>query len=191
MKKKIGTLLTVICCVLSTGVGASSYSFYHQDIPKTVVLEETGDILNLRGTALYKRFFQNIYIGAFYSHNLVSDAQAGLADTGPKRMWVYFLYPIDSQKQYWQEAIADNNSPEIVQREQISISQFLKMIDTPFREGDTLALDYVPNVGTKVIIKGTPKGIIKGNEFYNLILKVWMGRQPPSEKFKRDLFNLS
>jgi hypothetical protein len=106
-------------------------------------------------------------------------------------LWFYYLRPGDSLKDYWLEAITENNSPDMVEREQISISQFIKMIDTPIHEGDTLILDYIPNVGTRVTIKGTIKGVIKGNEFYNLALKVWMGRLPPSEKFRKDLFNLS
>ncbi|MBI2790499.1 MAG: chalcone isomerase family protein [Gammaproteobacteria bacterium] len=177
--------------LLISNVWAGNYTFYRQDIPKTVVLEETGDVLTLRGVALHKLYFQDSYIGAFYSLNPITSAQLAIKDAGPQRMWLYFLRTVDNLKEYWEQGIDENNSPEIIEREQISISQFFKMIDTPLREGDTLVLDYMPNVGTKVIIKGAVKGIIKGNEFYDLVLKVWMGRMPPSEKFRKDLFNLS
>ncbi len=170
---------------------AENYSFYKIDIPKTTVLEETGDVLKLRGAALHKLYFRDSYIGAFYSLNPDISPQQALIDVGPKRMWLYFLRTVDNLKEYWEEGIDENNPPDIIEREQISISQFFKMVDLPLQEGDTLVLDYIPNVGTKVIIKGAVKGIIKGNEFYNLVLKVWMGRSPPSEKFRKDLFNLS
>lgn len=184
--------LICACLLLIPGIlFASSYSFYHQDIPKLVVLEETGDVLTLRGVALHKNFFKDTYIGAFYSHNDVTDAKHALADTGSKRMWFYYLQSDNKPRIYWLKSINENNPPNVIQKEEISISQFLKMIDIPLREGDTLVLDYVPNVGTKVLLKGSIRGIVKGNEFYDLILKTWMGRQPPSEKFRKDLFNLS
>ena len=176
---------------LSFPAFAENYSFNKQEIPKTVVLEETGDVLTLRGVALHKKYFQDSYIAAFYSLNKIENPQQAITDHGPKRMWLYFLRSVDNLREYWEDAIDDNNPPEVVEREQISISQFFKMIDLPLREGDTLVLDFVPNVGTRVIIRGNLKGLIKGNEFYDLVLKTWMGRSPPSEKFRKDLFNLS
>ncbi len=170
---------------------AENYSFYKQEIPKTVVLEETGDVLTLRGVALHKHYFKDSYIAAFYSLNKIDGPQQAITDAGPKRMWLYFLRSVDNLREYWEDAIDSNNPPQIVEREQISISQFFKMVNLPLREGDTLVLDFVPNVGTRVIIKGNLKGLIKGNEFYDLVLKTWMGRSPPSEKFRKDLFNLS
>lgn len=184
-------LLLIIFSSQPAPLMAGNYIFHHQDVPKTVVIEDTGDVLKLRGVALHKIFFKDGYIGAFYSLDSISTPAQAIADAGPKRMWFYFLHAFDAPKKYWEEAIENNNSPEIVERDQISISQFLKMIDLPLNEGDILILDYIPNVGTRVIVKGTVRGIIKGNEFYSLVLKVWMGRQPPSEKFRKDLFNLS
>lgn len=170
---------------------ADNYFFYHQEIPKTVVIEDTGDVLNLRGAALHKIFFKDSYIGAFYSLDPISSPAQALTDIGPKRMWFLFLQDFGSPKAYWEQAFENNSSPEIIERDQISISQFFKMIDFPMQAGDILILDYIPNIGTRVTVKGTVRGIIKGNEFYSLALKTWMGRQPPSEKFRKDLFNLS
>lgn len=185
------SLLVFFLILMLGNVRAENVTFFHHDIPKTVVLEETGDILTLRGVALQKVFFRDNYLGAFYSLNRLTSAHQALQDASPQRMWLYFLRPVDNLREYWIEGIEENNSPEIVDREQISLSQFYKMIDLPLRAGDTLVLDYMPNVGTKVTVKGVVKGTIKGNEFYDLVLKVWMGRLPPSEKFRKDLFNLS
>lgn len=160
-------------------------------VPPTIVLEETGDVLTLRGVGLHKVFFEDSYLGAFYSLDPVRAPSEALSDSGPKRMVFYFLRPINNFQEILGMAIAVNNSPELSQREQINISQFLDYVNFPLQKGDTIVLDYVPNVGTKVVVKGSVRGVIKGNEFYNLVLKVWMGRQPPSNKFRKDLFNLS
>ena len=175
----------------SPAICFSSYHFRDQEIPNTAVLEETGDVLDCRGIALEKHFFQDNYIAAFYSQRHVKNPLEALTDTGPRRMLIVVLRSVDNFKEMLETAITENNSPDVIERDQISISQFLKSIDYPLRKGDILVLDYVPNVGTKVTVKGSLRAIIKGAEFYNLILKIWMGREPPSKKFRNDLFNLT
>lgn len=160
-------------------------------ITQSVVLEETGDVLTLRGVGLHKVFFEDSYLGAFYSLNTLKEPADALKDRGPKRMEFYFMRPVHNFRDLFEAAIAVNNPPATVEREQLNIGQFLDMINFPLQKGDTIVLDYVPNVGTKVSVKGSFQGVIKGNEFYDLVLKVWMGRQPPSKKFRKDLFNLS
>ncbi len=170
---------------------ATSKEFYGRSIPLTVVLEETGDVLTLRGVALDKHFFEDNYIGAYYSLNPVKDEKQALTDDGPKRMTFYILRTSSNFRDTLQAAIEENNSPQMVQREQINISQLLKIFDTTLHEGDVIILDCIPKLGVKIMVRGTVKAVIKDTEIYNLILKTWMGRQPPSKKFRKDLFNLT
>ncbi|HRE32721.1 MAG TPA: chalcone isomerase family protein [Candidatus Berkiella sp.] len=170
---------------------AENKEFYGRSIPLTVVMEESSETLTLRGVALSKHFFEDDYIGAFYSQNLVLDAKAALADNGPKRMVFYFLRSNDHFRKQLEAAIEENNSPQMVQREQINISQLLKIFDRHLREGDIVILDYIPKIGMRIILRGTVNVVIKDTEIYNLVLKTWMGRQPPSKKFRKDLFNLT
>lgn len=170
---------------------AANKEFYGRSIPLTVVLEETGEVLTLRGVALDKYFFEDNYIGAFYSLHPVKDEKQALADDGPKRMAFYFLRTSKNFRDSLQAAIEENNSPQMVQREQINISQFLKIFDITLHEGDVIILDCIPKLGIKIMVRGNVKAVIKDTEIYNLILKTWMGRQPPSKKFRKDLFNLT
>ncbi len=191
MKTHLRLLLNIILLTSSLTCSAIEKKISFPDVAKTTVVEETGDVLTLRGIALHKHFFQDKYLGAFYSLNSLNNPQQAVKDSGPKRMWLFCISGLDNFKEDWNLAILANNSPEMVKREQINISQFLKLLHPPFHSGDVLVLDYVPNVGTKVVLNGAVRGIIKGNDFYGLILKAWMGRLPPSKKFQYDLFNLS
>jgi len=182
-------LLALLVC--STSLLAANKEFYGRSIPLTVVLEETGEVLTLRGVALDKYFFEDNYIGAFYSLHPVKDEKQALADDGPKRMAFYILRTSKNFRDLMQAAIEENNSPQMVQREQINISQFLKIFDITLHEGDVIILDCIPKLGIKIMVRGTVKAVIKDTEIYNLILKTWMGRQPPSKKFRKDLFNLT
>jgi hypothetical protein len=184
-------LIIIIFFGMSLNGYAASKEFYGRSIPLTVVLDETGEVLTLRGVALDKYFFEDNYIGAFYSLNPVKDEKQALADEGPKRMAFYILRTSSNFRDTLQVAIEENNSPQMVQREQINISQFLKIFDITLHEGDVIILDCIPKMGIKIMVRGTVKAVIKDTEIYNLILKTWMGRQPPSKKFRKDLFNLT
>jgi hypothetical protein len=177
-----------LCCVAwSTG----QITIRKPNLPKTLRIEETGDTLTLRGVATHKNYFQDRYIAAFYSNSSLRHPVDAMKDQHAKRMWMFFLEPIPDFKSLIQESLTENNSPKILDLEQVSISQFLNMIDVPLKPGDIVVFDYLPKVGTKVMINGSVRGIIKGNEFYPYVLRIWMGRQPPSKKFRQDLFNLS
>lgn len=183
-------VLALLLCLPAMSV-AENKEFYGRSIPLTVVMEESNEVLTLRGVALCKYFFEDDYIGAFYSQNTVKDEKAALADNGPKRMVFYFLRSNDRFRKQLEAAIEENNSPQMVQREQINISQLLKIFDRPLREGDIVIMDYIPKIGMRIILRGTVNVVIKDTEIYNLVLKTWMGRQPPSKKFRKDLFNLT
>jgi|GEM_PF-3792225 len=186
---KIIFSLTIFCLPLLTF--AANKEFYGRSIPTTVVIDESGGVLTLRGVALAKFFFEDDYIGAFYSLNPVKDAKSALADDGPKRMAFYILRTNKNFRDQLQAAIEENNSPQMVQRDQINISQFLKIFDATLHEGDVIIFDCIPKLGIKIMVRGNVKAVIKDTEIYNLILKTWMGRQPPSKKFRKDLFNLT
>jgi hypothetical protein len=159
-------------------------------IARQVVNEETGSVLQLTGIAVSTRYANDYYLAAYYGLTKTTTPQQALSDPGPRRMWLMILEPAKDLVDYWRKAIEINNPPASVQQQQLQISQFIKMINYPIKTGDTIIIDYVPNVGTKVVIKGSFKGLIKGNEFFDLLLKTWLGRFPPSEKFRYDLFNL-
>ena len=162
-----------------------------KDFAPSIVLEETGEVLKLRGTGLFRHLGQDYYLGAFYSLNDVKDPRAALEDKGSKRMVFLFLRPTSHFKEIFETAIEVNNSPELIEREQINIGQFLDYFSKPLTKDQTIILDFIPNVGIKVSMDGAYKGTIKGEQLNSLILKTWMGRQPPSKNFQKDLFYLS
>jgi hypothetical protein len=54
------------------------------------------------------------------------------------------------------------------------------------KEGDVIALDYVPEVGTRVLFNGKPHGRpIAGADFYRALLRIWLGDKPPSAELKK------
>ena len=51
--------------------------------------------------------------------------------------------------------------------------------------GDVFIIDWVPSVGTVVSVKGAPQGEpFKEPEFFNALLRIWLGPQPADWKLK-------
>jgi hypothetical protein len=56
------------------------------------------------------------------------------------------------------------------------------------KEGDVIALDWLPGTGTRVVLNGEPKGkAIAGEDFYRALLRIWLGQNPVSGALKKAL----
>jgi hypothetical protein len=51
--------------------------------------------------------------------------------------------------------------------------------------GDNFSVDWVPGVGTSVLVNGEPQGEpIKEPEFFNALLNIWLGPRPADSHLK-------
>jgi len=56
------------------------------------------------------------------------------------------------------------------------------------KEGDLIALDWLPGSGTRVVLNGQAKGkAIVGEDFYRALLRIWLGGNPVSGSLKKAL----
>jgi hypothetical protein len=56
------------------------------------------------------------------------------------------------------------------------------------KEGDVIALDWVPGTGTRILLNGEPRGKpITGEDFYRALLRIWLGDDPVSKDLKKAL----
>ena len=54
--------------------------------------------------------------------------------------------------------------------------------------GESLTIDWIPGTGTVISVKGKPQGKpIKEVEFYNAMLRIWLGPKPVDCKLKDEL----
>ncbi|MDP3610346.1 MAG: chalcone isomerase family protein, partial [Rubrivivax sp.] len=54
--------------------------------------------------------------------------------------------------------------------------------------GDNFSIDYVPGVGTSVLVNGKAQGEpVKEPEFFNALLRIWLGPKPADESLKAAL----
>jgi hypothetical protein len=151
-----------------------------------------GSTLALNGAGLRTRFVVKVYTAGLYLGTKAATPEAALAAAGSKRMHVVMLREIDANElgRLFTRGMQDN-APKA------EFSKFipgtLRMADIfsaqkKLKPGDNFSIDYVPGVGTSVIVNGKDQGEpIKEPEYFNALLRIWLGPNPADSTLKDQL----
>jgi hypothetical protein len=148
--------------------------------------------LVLNGAGIRTRFFVKVYVGALYLPEKKSAAADALALGGAKRMHLAMLRDLTAQQlaDALNEGFAANNPPADQERYKAQLAELLGVMTSlgAAKSGEAIALDFVPDSGTRVLVNGAAKGKpIPDEGFYRAILKVWLGDKPVDADLKRGL----
>ncbi|MFC5496331.1 chalcone isomerase family protein [Caenimonas terrae] len=155
--------------------------------------DDTADIrgskthLNGAGTR-YKAVFK-VYVAGLYLTRKAGTTEEVLAAPGAKRITITMLRDIDSSElgKLFSRGIEDNMDkasfskliPGVLRMSQI-FSENKKL-----NSGENFAIDWIPGTGTVLTLRGVPQGEpFKEPEFYNALLRIWLGPQPADWKLK-------
>lgn len=158
-----------------------------------VKFEDASDVrgskVQLNGAGVrYKAIFK-VYVAGLYLPKKADATDQVLAMPGAKRMTITTLREIDSSElgKLFSRGIEDNMDkaafskliPGVVRMSQI-FSEHKKL-----NAGDNFNIDWVPGVGTVISVKGVQQGEpFKEPEFFNALLRIWLGPNPADWKLK-------
>ncbi|TAG33224.1 MAG: hypothetical protein EAZ34_08040 [Polaromonas sp.] len=158
-----------------------------------VKLEDAADVggakLQLNGAGIrYKAVFK-VYVAALYVGKKVATPEEFYAATGPKRISITMLRDIDSNElgKAFTKGFEENSPkgemakliPGLIRMGQIFADQ--KKMAT----GDVILMDWIPGTGLVISAKGKPQGEpFKEIEFFNALLRIWLGPNPADFKLK-------
>jgi hypothetical protein len=158
-----------------------------------VKFEDASDVrgskVQLNGAGVrYKAIFK-VYAAGLYLPKKADATDQVLAMPGAKRMTITTLREIDSSElgKLFSRGIEDNMDkaafskliPGVVRMSQI-FSEHKKL-----NAGDNFNIDWVPGVGTVISVKGVQQGEpFKEPEFFNALLRIWLGPNPADWKLK-------
>jgi len=150
---------------------------------------DNGQDLSLFGIAIHQEKRNDIYIGALFVSGDIKESHQLLDTNIGKRMSLRFISKYSNRKmsRLWKQRIAMNNNKSSWQPYTKEIVQFSSVFQRSMVAGDELNIDYIPKIGTSVYLNGTLFLTVEKLEFYNVLLKVWIGSLPPSESFKRGI----
>ena len=148
--------------------------------------------LQLNGAGIRYRFVVQVYTAGLYLAAKAETPEAVLAATGPKRLHVVMLRDIDASElgRLFTRGMQENAAKEEFSK---SIPGTLRMADIfsakkRLAKGETFSVDYLPGVGTQVLVNGKPAGDpIAEPEFFRALMGIWLGPNPADSGLKQAL----
>ena len=158
-------------------------------------IQVAGSTLQLNGAGIRYKFVIKVYTAGLYLAGKASTPEAVLAAPGPKRMHVVMLRDIDANElgRLFTRGMQDNAPREEFSK---SIPGTLRMSDIfsakkKLVAGDNFSVDWVPGVGTTVLVNGTAQGApVKEPEFFTALMRIWLGSSPADTGLKDALLGL-
>lgn len=148
-----------------------------------------GSPLVLQGKGTRYRAFFKVYDLALYLPRKVSTAQEALAINGPARLSFVALREIPGTDLgvSFIRGLQSNATAEQMQRHTVSSNRLIEIFSGRHRlnPGQTFAMEFVPGKGTTFFIENEAQGGPVGDdEFFGMVLRIWLGDAPADKKLK-------
>ena len=149
--------------------------------PESVTITPEGPALVLNGAGERKILMLRIYAIALNLTERASTLDDAVGIKGPKRMHMVMLRNEITAKQVHDHVIArieDGTQPSEMAVMKSRLTELERIIATErvINLGGSIMLDFVPLRGTLIRVNGGLKGEpIPGEDFYNALLRIWLG----------------
>ncbi|KQV60955.1 lipoprotein transmembrane [Pelomonas sp. Root1217] len=148
-----------------------------------------GKDLKVNGAGVRVRIVVKVYALVLYLPEK-KDTTAGVLDTqGPRRFSLGLLREVtgDDLGQAFMAGITANTDKAERSKFVNQLAQFGEaFVNIPQgKKGDVITVDWIPDTGTVMALNGKPIGEpMKDVNFYNAILKIWLGDKPVDSSLK-------
>lgn len=158
-----------------------------------VKFEDTADVhgaklqLNGAGTR-YKAIFK-VYAAGLYLGKKAGSLEEVVNAPGPKRMTITMLRGIDAKElgKLLTRGIEDNMGKSEMSKLIPGLVRMGEMFATqkPMVTGDNFMIEWIPGQGSVITVRGQVQGEpFKEPEFYNAMMRIWLGPNPADWKLK-------
>lgn len=159
-------------------------------------IELHGSKLQLNGAGVrYKAIFK-VYVAGLYLGTKAASPEEVLAASGPKRMSITMLRDIDSSElgKLFSRGIEDNMDRAGFSKLVPGVLRMSKIFfdHKKLMQGDKFTIDWIPGTGTVLTVTGEQQGEpFKEPEFFNALMRIWLGPVPADWKLKESLLGKS
>lgn len=185
-------ILLLISLLISKSVLALTIDGY--EVPQVIPATSQNAELHLNGASL--RTFYGVvdaYIGKLYVENPTTDELALVEADEYKRM----IFRISMKRvsgrriaRAMYEALqASIDEEEFIQLEE-RLELLVNFFDKSLRTGEEGYIEWVPGEGSRIVIKDDVKGIIPGKDLNDAILRIWVGDNPVTHRFKEQILGI-
>jgi hypothetical protein len=163
-----------------------------EGVPFDEAARVAGHELLLNGTGLRSVFVIKGYVAGLYLPERAKNAAVILGMKGPKRLQIHPLREVgaDTFIRALNDGIHRNQTEIQVQKLADRLTQLedaMRQIGATKR-GDTINFDYAPEAGTTISINGVARTrAIPGEDFYQAVLRIFIGDYPVDRELKSGL----
>ncbi|MEY4589059.1 MAG: hypothetical protein RL497_1135 [Pseudomonadota bacterium] len=143
----------------------------------------------LNGVAIYSELGSEQFVAGLYTSKVTSDSKAILLDTGDQRMEVRVLAGSllgNRFKRMWIEGVAINAGMGEMAKNSQHLADFNNLLSIKLQRDDVLSV-LRQGDSTIVRLNNIELGKIASGDFYNLLLRTWIGPVPLSSTFRDGL----
>lgn len=144
----------------------------------------------LNGLAVSTELGKERFIAALYTDSLSNDANEVLNSTARRAMELKVTanrLSARSVNSMWIEGMAINNSGAVLKEQANNVAKLTNMVRKRLVAGDVLRFDAEVGKGTTVTLNGVTLGNIPNDNFFNILLRTWIGSVPLSSEFRDGL----
>jgi hypothetical protein len=145
--------------------------------------------LALTGAGLRQRFIFDVYAMGLYVRDMKADL---VMQPGAKRIVIRMLRNVDADT--FTEALVDGMRPNHDAATMQALAPRIAELSATMaqlkeaKKGMTITLDWLPGTGTQMGVDGRFTGApIAGEDFYQALLRIWLGPQPVQDDLKKAL----
>ena len=151
-----------------------------------------GKELKLNGAGMRAIVFIKFYAIGLYLPEKKSTPAEVQAEAGPRRVSLTIQREINSEEfgQLFITSMNKNSTKEEkakVVNQTVKFGEMFASLDKVVK-GDIITLDWIPGTGTVSTLNGKKIGeTLPGIDFYNAVLRIWLGENPAQESVKKEL----
>ena len=144
------------------------------------------------GAGLRKKAFFKVYAMALYLPEKQTAAEGALSAKGAKRIAITLLRDLSAQQfvDALHEGVAENHS----ESEMAALKERMKQFSDAMlsigeaKTGSQVFIDFLPEGATRLTVNGQVRGSdLAGEDFFNALLKIWIGNKPVQDELKQAL----
>lgn len=170
---------SLAAALLLAAVPASALEIAGVKVADTITVD--GKTLQLNGAGLRTKSFLKVkvYVAALYVTQTSTDPAALVALDAPKVIRMTLMRDVDraSMLGAFRDGI-EANSPTQAAALAPRLKQVEAAFPPEFKEGQVMAVVYVPGQGTTVGVEGVKGVAIEGKDFADALFRIWLGPKP-------------
>lgn len=148
--------------------------------------------LTLNGAGVRTKVIIDVYAAGLYVPKKDNTAQGLISQPGAKSVQVSLLMNLDGEEfaNAMIKGFKANNTEADVAKYQAQLDDIKKLMLSvgEARKGSKIHINFIPGTGTRVLFNGQQKGRdIPGEDFFQALLKIWLGEHPVDSDLKHAL----